>query len=133
MNSVLDEGVKLAVWLLTKNREFHPFGIAKTTEGETTHIQRHPSEACPPSAEIADAIALSLRQGAKERRYQTAAVVSDVRLHDLGSGLTKDAIRVDLEDDEQHAVTCYVPYEKNDGVITMGEIVAESASPTIFL
>lgn len=133
MDGVLDEGIRSAVRLLEKNREFYPFGIAKADDGEITHVQGYMEEDCPSSSNMIDVIVHGLRQGAEKGRYLTAAVVSDVRLRDRSSGQTMDAIRVDIEDQEQHAITCYVPYEQNDSNVNLGEIVAESASPTIFL
>lgn len=133
MDHVLDEGVRLAVHLLEKNGEFYPFGVVRSVDGEIIHVQGGVEEDRPLSQDVIDILMHGLKKGAEDGRYLTTAVISDVRLRDRSSGQTQDAIRIDLEDKEHHALTCYVPYEQADVRLSLGEVVAESASPAIFL
>lgn len=132
MDTILDEGIKVAIYLLEKNGEFYPFGVTKSPDGQIACVHGYTGVERPTSDCVSDLLVRGLRDGAAAGRYLTTAVVSDTRLRDRTTGLAEDAIRVELEDRDEHPVTCYLPYFVCDGRVQPGEVMAEAGKSIVF-
>jgi len=75
-----------------------------TVSGETRLVAGDLGEAHPPGADVLSLLAERLRQDRAELR--AVAICSDVRLPD------SDAVRVELEHQDGHAMAVLMPYKK---------------------
>jgi len=132
MDAVLDESIKAAVHFLENRREFFPFAVVKAADGEIRHVQTWGREERPLSDNVIQVLHTGLRAAALKGEYRTTALVSDVRLHERASGSSIDAIRIEIEDSEDPAITCYVPYALNGSSVSLGEIKAEKGDSLVF-
>jgi len=129
---VLDEGIRVATRLLEKNGEFYPFAIVRHAEGELRHLEAGTNDEFPVSDRVIQLLQSGLRDGASTGKYKTTSIVSDVSMRDRVTGITTDAIRVDIDDCEEDPVTCYLPYTIKNTGIEWGNIVAEQGTLVIF-
>ena len=98
MDALLDEGIKVAGYLLEKNSEFFPFAVVMTTGGEVKHIQGWTGEEQPPSMELINLILSGLKRSAQAGEYRTTALISDVRVRQQASDLPTDTVCLQIED-----------------------------------
>jgi hypothetical protein len=115
---------------LAKHGEFFPFGGAIGNDGALEMIAAHPDahDDRPASADVVDACVAALRS--KRDAIRAGAVASDVRVRAPAAG---DAIRVDLEHAEGHALTVLLPYTKKwRGKIDYGTIAAHAGEHRIW-
>lgn len=90
--------------MLAKSGEFYPFGAAVTADGETRLLAGDPSQGeHPPSADVLSTLLSGLRQTRADLR--AVAICSDVQLTDT------DAVRVELEHRDGHAMAVLMPYK----------------------
>ncbi|HEY7138215.1 MAG TPA: hypothetical protein VIB48_24380, partial [Acidimicrobiia bacterium] len=87
--------------------EFFPFAAVVNIDGTTEMVAPDVDDPQPAAAAMLDACVAALT--ARRSAIRAAAVVSDVRLRGPETG---DAIRVDLEHVEGHALTVLLPYTK---------------------
>lgn len=107
LDGLLNVTLGFAQQQLSTHGEFFPFAAALGTNGETEMIAALPSASTDRPAP-ADVIASCLDQLTTRRhRLRAAAVVSNVKTSALG-----DAIEVDLEHAEGHALQVVLPYTK---------------------
>lgn len=91
--------------MLDKRGEFFPYAAALTISDETRLIAGDPGEGeQPTSVAVLQILVEGLR--AERDTLRAAAVVSDVRLSD------SDAVRVELEHEEGHAIVVLQPYQR---------------------
>ena len=105
LDGLLDASLPFAREMLDKHGEFFPYAAAITTSGETRLIAGDPGEGeQPTSVAVLQVLVEGLR--AERDTLRAAAVVSDVRRSD------SDAVRVELEHEEGHAIVVFLPYQK---------------------
>jgi hypothetical protein len=105
LDGLLDSSLPFAQEMLDKHVEFFPYAAAITTSGETRLIAGDPGEGeQPTSVAVLQVLVEGLR--AERDTLRAAAVVSDVRRSD------SDAVRVELEHEEGHAIVVFLPYQK---------------------
>lgn len=108
LDGLLGVAIEFAQQQLDTRGEFFPYAAAVGTDGQAEMIAARPDphDEHPASADVIDACIAALTN--KRGQIRAGAVVADVRLSDQGS----DAIRVDLEHAEGHALTVLLPYTK---------------------
>ena len=113
-DTLLDAVLGFAQQLLTTSGEFYPFAAAIRTDGKAEMVaaRPNPDDEHPRSDDV---IAATIARLINQRDHiRACAIVADVRLTDVADvRLTeRDAIRVDLEHAEGHALTILLPYAK---------------------
>lgn len=105
LDGLLNVTLPFARQMLAKRGEFYPFGAAVTVDGETRLLADAPGQReHPASGDVRASLLDAMRREREE--FRAIAVCSDVRLPD------SDAIRVDLEHREGHAMAVLLPYKK---------------------
>jgi|SRR5215469_711484 len=105
LDGLLNVTLPFAQQMLEKSGEFYPFGAAVTANGETRLIAGDPAQGeHPASAEVLSTLLKGFRQTRADLR--AVAICSDVRLSD------SDAVRVELEHRDGHAMAVLLPYKK---------------------
>lgn len=113
---------------LDTHGEFFPYAVAIDLDGEAEMIAARPDpdDEHPKSADVIEACVAAL---ISQRDYiRAGAVVADVRLAD------SDAVRVDLEHSEGHALTVLLPYSKKRRRrgIDYGQLRAQTGSVRVW-
>lgn len=132
MDALLNDGLKFAIYLLEKNQEFYPFGVAMDVNGGIGHVNVYNSNEFPPSKDHRELLEKSLARGAAEGKYRAVAIVYDVKLTDTTTGKRQDAVALAMEHRDAEPVTCFLPYELKGEKIEGGEIVAQAGKRKIF-
>jgi hypothetical protein len=105
LDGLLNATLPFAQEMLSKRGEFHPFGAAVDVGGELKMVAGDPGAGKhPESAAVLGALLEGLRSQSGELR--AAALVADVRVD------SSDAIRVEMEHRDGHAMTVLMPYKK---------------------
>lgn len=128
LDKLLEVALGFAQQELAEYGEFFPYAAAIGQGGEPELIAALPVEEDerPPSADVIDSCVEALV--ANRERIQAAAVVADV------STPNGDAIRVELEHAEGHALTVLVPYSKKrpGNAVDYGQIRAQAGNPQVW-
>lgn len=106
LDGLLDTALAFAQHQLGTRGEFFPYAAAVNSDGATEMVapRPDPENEQPRSADLIDACIAAL---VSQREYiRAGAIVADVRAAELGG----DAIQVDLEHAEGHALTVLLPY-----------------------
>lgn len=108
LDGLLDVVLGFAQQQLDTHGEFFPYAAAIGVDGQAKMIaaRSDAGDEHPGSAQVLDACLVALAD--TRNTIRAGAIVADVRLPDLGS----DAIQVDLEHIEGHALTVLLPYTK---------------------
>lgn len=130
LDTLLAKGLELAQEELAAHGEFYPFAVAIGQSGDMSLFAPQPDDAHE-RALSADLI-LTCQTKLRERRteFRAAAVVSDVRLPQLGT----DAIDVAAEHSEGIAIRALLPYSKKrfKKEITYGSLQAQANDACIW-
>ena len=115
LDGLLDAMLGFGQQQLAKYGEFFPFAAAVSRDGDVELIAApsNPRDNDPLSADVLDACVTALKS--KRGAIRAGATASDVQLR---SPIEGDAIQVDLEHAEGHALTVVLPYRKK----RLGEI-----------
>ena len=128
LDELLNVALGFAQQELGKHGEFFPYAAAIGEGGEPELIAVRPAEGGerPASADVIDSCVETLVE--RRERIQAAAVVADVSAPD------GDAIRVELEHVEGHALAVLLPYSKKrfGGGIDYGELRAQAGRPLVW-
>jgi hypothetical protein len=131
MDSVLDEGIRTAIFFLEKNSEFFPFAVALSRQGEIRHVQGYTGEEQPASPKVIELLQRGLKADASSGFIMCCGVITDVRLRHRDTGESSDAIRVEIEHAAANPVTCYLSYHLEAGKVVHGDITAEFGETVI--
>ena len=115
--------------LLGEHGEFFPFAAAVTTTGTIEMIEARPDnrDDRPPSAEVLAACVTTLRS---RRDIRACATAANVNLHAPKRG---DAIQIDLEHLDGHALTVVLPYvKKRRREVNYGPIQAHAGAHRVW-
>jgi hypothetical protein len=130
LDGLLNVALGFAQQQLTTRGEFYPYAAAIGADGQPEMVaaQPHPGDDSPRSADVAAACFGALTD--KRDSIRAGAVVSDVRMSDGG-----DAIRVDLEHADGHALTVLLPYAKKrlTKKVEFGQLRAEVGQRQIWM
>ncbi|MBL8022222.1 MAG: hypothetical protein JNM27_21280 [Leptospirales bacterium] len=125
--------VPFAEEMLTKHREFYPFGGFMRTNGKIEHLGGYDGNEHPSSDEIIKLLRAGLRDSAKKGEIKAAAIVFDVRVVAPGTTEKSDAIEISLEHKEGYAAEVYFPYHfSEDGKLAFGQIFAAKKIDSFF-
>jgi hypothetical protein len=130
LDRLLDVTLDFGWQQLVEHGEFFPFAAAVGTDGAVEMITVHPGahDDRPASADVVAACLTALRS--KRDAIRAGAVASDVRVR---APLANDAIQVDLEHADGHALTVLLPYKKKRrGKIESGTITAQAGEHRIW-
>jgi hypothetical protein len=114
--------VPFAQEMLTKHREFHPFGGVVSADGKiersmsTTGVER------PTSQALIDLLEQGFRDGAKRGLYKATAIVVDVRTVPPGKREKQDAVEVRLDHVSGYSIKVLFPYR----ISPTGEVTIEA-------
>jgi hypothetical protein len=105
LDGLVGTALPFAQQILDQHGEFFPYGVALNDSGEARMIaaDSDPGEH-PESADVLRTLVQGLQRDRASLR--AVAVVADVRVAD------SDAIRVDVEHREGHAISVLLPYKK---------------------
>lgn len=132
MDQLLDQCVQKAIEILQEHGEFYPFGVTTAGDGKYTLVQARMEEERPTAVAVGTKLTAGLAHDAREKRFVTAAVVSDVQVRDPQTLLPSDAIRVHMEDKDSEPLTFFLPYALEGRKITTRDILAEEGQAVIF-
>lgn len=104
LDGLLNITLPFAQQMLAKRGEFYPFGATVTAGGETHLLAGDAGQEHPASADVLSLLVNRLRQ--ERGSLRAVALCSDVRLPD------SDAVRVELEHEDGHAMAVLMPYHK---------------------
>lgn len=104
LDNLLNAVLPLAQQLLDDAGEFYPYGADITLAGATEMVMGHPGTGGdnPASADVINVLWEGFRT--KADRLRAAAIVADFRMAE------SDAIRVELEHRDGHALVVIMPY-----------------------
>lgn len=129
LDELLNASLGFAQQQLTTRGEFYPYAAAIGADGqaEMSAAPPDPTDENPRSADVAAASFGALAD--KRDTIRAGAVVTDVRMADGG-----DAIRVDLEHADGHALTVLLPYIKKrlSKKVEFGELRAQGGQRQIW-
>lgn len=128
LDGLLDVALGFAQQQLNTHGEFFPYAVAVDLDGQAEMIAARidPDDEHPKSTDVIDACVAALTS---QRDYTRAgAVVADVRL------ASSDAVRVDLEHVDGHALTVLLPYSKKRRRrgVDYGQLRAQAGSVRIW-
>ena len=106
MNAVLP----FAEEMLTKHREFYPFGGTMSADGEIAHTGGWTGDEQPESSEVIDLLEKAFRAAAARGEYKATALVYDIRTIPPGKHDKQDAIAVALDHRDKYSVIVIFPY-----------------------
>jgi hypothetical protein len=125
---VLNNIVSQARFFLNDAGEFYPFGTVIKKDGQLSPVSAYLGTEHPESLEVFKFLAESL----KERIRRDEALVVGIGLdvfysprEDVGK---VDALKVMILTKEGNSVDYYLPYHKQNGQYTFGEIITEEGS-----
>lgn len=109
LDGLVGVAIEFAQQQLADHGEFFPFAAAVRTDGEIEMIAGRPDPADehPSSVDVIDTCIDALRS--KRNNLRACAIVADVT---LTAPMRSDAIRVDLEHLDGHALAVALPYAK---------------------
>ena len=127
LDGLLNAALPFAQRVLDDHGEFLPYGLALDEYGEQRMVAGDPGRGEQPA--ILDVLA-TLVEGLRLQHTSLRAVafVSDDRLSDT------DAVRVELEHSDGHAMAVYLPYKTKRGrrVVEFGSLSAGPSSPRVW-
>ena len=105
LDRLVNAALQFAQQMLDQHGEFFPYGIALTADGEMAMVAADSGGSDRPAS--SDVLATLLDGFQRDRAsLRATATVSDVRLS------SSDAIRVELEHRDGHAMAVVLPYTK---------------------
>jgi hypothetical protein len=107
--------VPVAEQLLSKYREFYPFGGTMSVDGKIAPSAGYTGEEHPDSQALIDVLEKAFRDGAKRQLYKATAIVVDVRTIPPGKKDKQDAVEFRLDHVSGYSVRVLLPYAFSQG------------------
>jgi hypothetical protein len=102
--------VPFAQQMLSKHREFYPFGGTMSVEGKIAQTASSTGEEHAASQPLIDLLEKGFRDGAKRHLYKATAILVDVRTTPPGKKEKQDAVEVRLDHVSGYSVRVVFPY-----------------------
>jgi len=119
--------------MLSKRREFHPFGATMSRSNEIAQVGGWTNGEHPPSSDLIDLLEDGFREGAAQGKYKATALVVDVRTIPPGKSAKQDAIAVRLDHTDNYSVQVIYPYSFGaSGALVLEEPFAVRGEGRIF-
>ena len=129
MNALLP----VAEEMLTKHREFYPFGGTMLADGQIAHTAGWTGDEHPPSAEIIQLLQDAFRDGAANGEYRATALLYDVRVTPPDRQQKQDAIAVALDHRDQYSRLVLFTYAfADDGQLEIDSPFATEGQNSVF-
>ena len=132
IQEVLNFLLPFAERMLTEHGEFYPYAATMSVDGEVTAVPAEGGDEDPDVSDLLVELHAHLREQAAEGSIRASGIAADVTLTDPDSGETTDAVQVELDHADGHAVDVYVPYESGGGGVKFGELVAAEGREPVF-
>lgn len=129
LDGLLGAALGFAQQQLETHGEFFPYAAAIGSDGQAELVAAQPDDdEHPASADVIDACIAALIS--KRDHLRAGAIVADVHVRELDS----DAIRVDLEHSEGHALTILLPHtpKRAGNGVDYGSIQAQPGQTQIW-
>lgn len=130
LDGLVGVAIDFAQQQLAAHGEFFPFAVAITVDGAIEMIEARPDnrDEHPPSTDVLAACVTTLRS--RRADFRACATTADVSLRAPQRG---DAIQVDLEHLDGHALTVVLPYvKKRRRDVNYGTIQAHAGTHRIW-
>ena len=132
IDALLQEGIKTATYLLEKNGEFYPFGLALQRDGTPVQVATWAGNEHPKSNDVLQLLCQGLKTGVQKGDYTAVAIITDVKIRKSATDEARDALRIHIEHPQDAPVACYLPYHLDAGKVVHGELTAERCNAIIF-
>ncbi len=131
MNSLLDEGMTVALHLLEKNGEFYPFAVGLQFDSKIAIVATLDGDDHPESNDVLASLYPALREDIRKGEYTAVGIVTNVTVRKNETDEPIDALRIQIEHPEAEPMACFVPYRLENGKVIKGELVAQWAEPLV--
>ncbi|MFT3885600.1 MAG: hypothetical protein QM724_09265 [Flavobacteriales bacterium] len=129
--ALLNYVLPFAEKFLQEQGEFFPFGAVMKTNREMVSVAGHDGREQPPSDDVIRILKEGFIEGAKNGSYRATALAYDVRIT-APAGEKQDAIAIALDHPREYSVIVYFPYRMVDGILSIGEPMANNGTGGIF-
>ena len=102
--------VPFAEQMLSRHREFYPFGAAMAPDGRITAVGGHTGDEHPASQEVITLLEKGFQEDARTGKYKATALVIDMLVIPPGKDIKQDAIAVRLDHRDGYSVVVVFPY-----------------------
>jgi hypothetical protein len=110
---LMNAALPFAEEMLTKHREFFPFGSTMSTDGEIAQLGGWTGDEQLPSNEVIELLQEGFRSGAERRQYKATALVYDILTIPPGKREKQDAIAVAMDHRDDYSVIVIFSYSFN--------------------
>jgi hypothetical protein len=107
---LLEPVMPFAEEMLTKHREFFPFGGTMACNGQICHAGGCTGDEHSPSTDVIALLQRGFQAGAKNGEYKATTLVYDVRTIPPGREVKQDAIAVALDHRDSYSIVVFFPY-----------------------
>ena len=130
---LLGAAVPFARQMLEEHREFYPFAVVLTAEGEISQVGAATEDEQPESREVMALLEDVLRNDAATGELRATAIAYDVMIEPPGKETPQDAIAVALDHKEDYSVVVVFPYSfAEDGTLNLEDPFAMDGERRIF-
>ena len=119
--------------LLSRNGEFYPVGGGLRSDGKVDHLMPFDGRSMPPSDDLIEQLASTLRDGAANAQFEATAIIFDAKVTHPQTGKQTDAIIAELEHRDNFIATVVHPYHREGGSLTFASGYALEAGRGIFI
>lgn len=110
---------------------FYPFGLALDNAGTLVSVPVCDNED-QPSGPLIEALRLTMRAAAVQRRFTATAVVYDATLSVRETGRDFDVVAMELDDRHGRSIVSYVPYSGEGVACAFDEAIIDPGDFEIF-
>lgn len=130
---LLSTAVPFAQQVLAEHKEFLPFGVTLSEEGEIAQVGVSTEDEVPESRAVMEMIEDVLRNDAATGAIRASAIAYDVMIQPPGGDEPQDAIAVALDHRESYSVVVVFPYSfAADGELLVEDPFAMDGESRIF-
>ena len=129
---LMNSALPLAKKLLQEHGEFFPFGLALTGKGQVVTVAAHDGPENPTSEDVIRQLKQTFVAQAKAGEYRATALVYDAQVQSATKGMKTDAIAVALDHRDNYSVVVLLPYRREGGKVTLGDMLAQRGAGEIF-
>ena len=107
---LMGSAMPFAERMLSRHREFHPFGRAMAPDGKVIAVGAHTGIELSPSQDDIALLEEGLQEGARAGKYKATALVIDMLVTPPGKDVKQDAVAVRLDHRDRYSVIVVFPY-----------------------
>ena len=131
---LMSEMLDFAKQMLSRHREFYPFGGYMKADGAITHVGvRDEKTEHPKSKPLIETLKQSFREMAESKGCKATAIVFDVLITPPGGSEKTSAIQVNLDHQDGYSAEVFFPYALHGSQeIVFGKTFAQRGNGEIF-